>query len=442
MPRRIPILSTCQFNRCPCHVSSEHDRPPISCFARLSIFAVCFSWPFSLGSAATLEIVVPAYFYPSAESAWDELTRAASRVSITAILNPASGPGLESDPSYVAAINDLRAAGGRVIGYVPTGFGNRAVADALADINAYDAFYDIDGIFIDEMNNRGAQGVLNYYGEIYDHVKSIDATWELMGNPGTNTSEVFLTWPVVDRLVITENLANVYTDFVADQWVSRYDSAAFVHLVHTEPDVGMLKSHLESAVSQNAGAIYITDDVLPNPWNRLPTYWQAELQSIADWVSGADINRDGETDCLDIDRLTQAIVSGQTSVQFDMNADGIVDLLDRDQWFIDSGIGDGVIPHGDSNLDGSVDAADWTIVSANLFTDNPLWCAGDFNTDGAVDGSDVNVWLNHRTDVAVNNVAPKLVPESSSHSLPRLLLLTTLLIRLARPVVNHSNARP
>ena len=39
---------------------------------------------------------------------------------MTAILNPASGPGTVADPNYVTATNNLRAAGGGVVGYVST----------------------------------------------------------------------------------------------------------------------------------------------------------------------------------------------------------------------------------------------------------------------------------------------------------------------------------
>ena len=38
--------------------------------------------------AAKLELVVPAYFYPSAGSPWTKLNTAASKVPITAIMNP------------------------------------------------------------------------------------------------------------------------------------------------------------------------------------------------------------------------------------------------------------------------------------------------------------------------------------------------------------------
>jgi hypothetical protein len=43
---------------------------------------------------------------------WGELDSAAHQISVTAILNPDSGPGPSVDPNYVAAVNNLEAAGG------------------------------------------------------------------------------------------------------------------------------------------------------------------------------------------------------------------------------------------------------------------------------------------------------------------------------------------
>jgi len=70
--------------------------------------------------AAPKGIVVPAYFYPG--SLWSSMNWAAGRVPLVAIMNPNSGPGTTQDPQYVAAVNSLRAADGKVIGYVSTSY--------------------------------------------------------------------------------------------------------------------------------------------------------------------------------------------------------------------------------------------------------------------------------------------------------------------------------
>src|SRR3954469_12208672 len=88
-------------------------------------FAYLLSGKPTILRAATLEIVVPAYFYPSAGSDWNELTAAADDVPVTAIMNPFNGPGNLRDNNYVSAVNSLRSAGGRVIGYVYSSYSER-----------------------------------------------------------------------------------------------------------------------------------------------------------------------------------------------------------------------------------------------------------------------------------------------------------------------------
>jgi len=271
---------------------------------------------------AELDIVVPAYFYPSASSPWNDMTAAADDVAITAIMNPNNGPGSAKDNNYVAAVNAFRAAGGRVIGYVYTGYGARPLATVTADIDRYAVWYGIDGIFVDEMANTGPAERLNYYKAIYDHAKSIDPAWEVMGNPGTHTIEQYLTWPTADRLVVFENVSAEYPGYTPSAWNKKYDSSRFVHLLHTEPSAGAMRTRLEQAVVRGVGGVYVTDDVMNNPWNTLPSYWQGEVAAVGDindsFLAG-DFNEDGVIDSTDLARWKTDFA--QTSVA-DGDGDG------------------------------------------------------------------------------------------------------------------------
>lgn len=397
----------------PCHGHISRQKRRHIRGARCAVWVATILIFSFVASADNLEVVVPAYFYPSPQgSPWSELTAAADRVPVTAILNPASGPGSSRDTNYVAAVSQLRTAGGRVIGYVPTGFGSRSLADVFADINAYQDFYEIDGIFIDEMNNLGAQAVLNYYGQVYSHIKSVDANWEVMGNPGTNTTESFLSRPVADRLIITEDVGSRYEAFSPSAWVSDHGSARFIHLVHSEPSAEAMRSDIETAVSRNAGGLYITDDTLPNPWDRLPDYWADELSTIEQWISGIDINIDGEVNCRDLDMLTTSIAAGVNSIRFDLDSNGDVNLADRNQWLVAAGEQNMGSPYpiGDVNLDGSVDGLDLEVAMRNLFTETSGWCSGNLNADTVVDGSDFNLLF----DEGVSPTATIAEPSSGS----------------------------
>jgi hypothetical protein len=304
--------------------------PPLS---RLGLFGLATLAMLAPGSVwAELDVVVPAYFYPSANSPWNAMTAAADEVAITAIMNPGNGPGNAKDNDYVAAVNAFRAAGGRVIGYVYTSYGARALTTVTADIDRYAMWYGIDGIFVDEMANTGPAERLNYYKAIYDHVKSINPDWEVMGNPGTATIEPYLTWPTADRLMVFENVSSEYSDYAPSTWNKNYDSSRFVHLIHTEPSATTMQTRLEQSLTKGVGGIYVTHDVLNNPWDTLPIYWQAEVDAIAAInaaLLASDFNDDGAVDSVDLARWKASFAQ---SANADADGDGDADGQDFLAW--------------------------------------------------------------------------------------------------------------
>jgi hypothetical protein len=255
-------------------------------------------------TSSEMGILVPAYFYPRENSPWDDLIEAAARVPITAILNPSSGPGNSADENFAAAVDSLRAAGGRVVGYVHTDYGLRPMEEVTAEVDRYAEWYAIDGIFVDEMSNSGASAVLRYYGDLYAYMKAIDAAWEVIGNPGTNTHQSHIQRPTAARFVVTENTGEAYASFAPSAWNFDYDALHFAHLVHTEPSAATMTEYVSLARSRNAGLVYITDDTLPNPWNTLPNYWAAEVDAVAAinaMVLAGDYNSSGRVEQADLD---------------------------------------------------------------------------------------------------------------------------------------------
>lgn len=229
-----------------------------------------------------LRVLVPAYFYPVPGSPWNRLNAAALAhpQRVFAIGNPASGPGASVDPSYTSAFASFRASGGKLLGYVATGYGTRPQALVLADLDQWIQFYPIDGFFFDEMDNvPGAHE--NYYRRLYARAEQLIPNGFVVGNPGVSTSPGYLgtrARAVSDALCITETSAN-FLNWQPDPWVLALRRQHFYALPY-----GVSASSwtpvVQHAFARNIGWIYVTDDVLPNPWDTLPSYFEALLSYV------------------------------------------------------------------------------------------------------------------------------------------------------------------
>jgi len=234
--------------------------------------------------ALRLELIVPAYFYPTdGEPHWPALAKAVQRVPITAILNPNSGPGAAIDPNYINATRMLQKAGGQIVGYVHTQYGRRSIADVVADMQRYMDWYPIDGFFIDEMSNQDDPALITYYRRIFDFAKRMNPTrtYRVIGNPGTYTAPNYLNAPVADALIITEGAKRAYKRYPVAQWTLRMPAARLGHLSYGIPNAKEMRQVIGDALNRNAGMVYVTNDVAPNPWDSLPNYWAQQVNCVA-----------------------------------------------------------------------------------------------------------------------------------------------------------------
>ena len=236
---------------------------------------LCLWFALTVG-AAPMGILVPAYFYPP--TYWDGLNFAASRVPLAVIMNPGNGPGTAQDANYVAAVNSLRAAGGRVLGYVYSSYATRDTNAIQADITTFFNLYPLDGIFVDEMANDAVTSHYTYYAGLYQFIQTKGTNLFVMGNPGTTTQEPYLA--AMGALMTFEN-ASGYPGYVPDAWVTNHLARQFCHVIYGVTNVATMTNYLNLAASRNAGWVFVTDDTnAANPYERLPVYWTNEVNSI------------------------------------------------------------------------------------------------------------------------------------------------------------------
>ncbi len=225
-------------------------------------------------STSSTGVIVPLYSYPT-NPAWEEIIQAKvtnPSVPMIAIINPSNGPGTSQDLNYSRGINSLRSAGVMVIGYVHTSYGRRSLSSVEADINAYHQWYNLSGIFFDEMTN--VSGYEIYYSTLNNYTKSLGYTLTV-GNPGTRVQPSYDK--TMDILTIYENKGLPSVSSITS-WTSSSNKSSFAIMAYGVPNIN---SSFESSASSYGSWIYITDAGLPNPYHTLPSYFASEVASLS-----------------------------------------------------------------------------------------------------------------------------------------------------------------
>jgi hypothetical protein len=233
------------------------------------------------GPAGGTTLLVPAYVYPSGarRTDWGRMASAARSIPVEVILNPASGPGTRPDPNYVSVVDMLHRSGARILAYVDSDYGRRAIAAVEEDLRRYTRFYQVDGYFIDQMANTPE--AIDYYRSIRRRIRQLDPRLKVVGNPGTITLPAYLD--AADTLVIFEGAARSFAAYdprPAAPWIAGEPPGRFAAIVYGVglPSAG--RELLSRARQIGAGSVYITDQEMPNPYLGLPPYWSDLVAAI------------------------------------------------------------------------------------------------------------------------------------------------------------------
>lgn len=247
--------------------------------------------------------LVPAYASPCCDDGpalWAALLSTAQTrpQQLAVIVNPDSGPGVSPiDPNFVNAAGQgplvtLDATGALLIGYISTDYGNRDINLVRTEMTRfYSAAYwrntsvRLDGFFFDEMSSDLAD--VGYYRLLRDHARALDADALLIGNPGIysydnpssqTTYSATDYGSVFDVLVLYEfNDLAVNRNYLAPDWLSAPGAAQISFIVYGAITGARARVALSRMLARNGKYLYLTDDGLPNPYDQLPTLWNAQL---------------------------------------------------------------------------------------------------------------------------------------------------------------------
>jgi chitodextrinase len=254
------------------------------------------------------QLAVPAYVNPHADpAAWTRLASAAPGSLGFAVVNVINGPDYVAQDAWTDAIKTASANGVKLVGYVDTGYlgttgqrtrlGSTDPVDWMSqiqhDINAWYQFYgtDLSGIFFDQVQNAcGPTSDSNDWADLYrtlsEGVERLHPGATTVLNPGTNVPQCY-----EDAGDVIVTFEGSYASYVGDpaaanpytplSWTP-VDPKKIWHIVYGAPDVVAMSQVVDLSKTRSAGYVYVTDDVLANPYDTVPAdaYWSAEQGSV------------------------------------------------------------------------------------------------------------------------------------------------------------------
>ena len=211
-------------------------------------------------------IIVPLYTPPS-DPSWINLINDKTshpNIPIIAIINPSNGPGASKNGQYSLGIAELRYNNIIVLGYVYTGYGSRSVFSVESDISNYKNWYNVSGIFFDEM--AFTSGHESYYATLSSYAKSLGMNFTV-GNPGIDLPLSY--YGIFNIVNVYESRGYPSSQQFSTIWYSNLPSKGFSIIV---TGVNSLNQSFVKSIAGRVGYVYITNASDPNPFNALSPF--------------------------------------------------------------------------------------------------------------------------------------------------------------------------
>ena len=148
-----------------------------------------------------------------------------------------------------------------------------------------------------------------------------------------------------------------------------------------------------------------------------------------------DFNSDQIVNTVDMDLLSEAILSGQPDISFDMTQDGLVDQADRDLWVTAN-----KFFYGDLDLNGAVEFNDFLTLSGNFGTQTNRWADGNIDGEMGVEFGDFLLLSANFGNSTIEQAA--IIPEPTPLAASWLAAIAVLSLRRRRsPRVDRHDLR-
>ena len=191
----------------------------------------------------------------------------------------------------------MQEAGISVFGYVATGWGENDISSLEADILAYHNWYSVNGTYLDQMPNwnyNGPNGTWYYSGpggvflpgymsNLTAYAKSLGMT-KVFANSGADIPTDFVG--TVDTIGIFENsfTPSIYgypSLAGATNWHADYNKNNFMFFSYNTTSID---PYYLMTASDYVGYLFVTNGVLPLPYDSLPPYFDQMVSDLASMV--------------------------------------------------------------------------------------------------------------------------------------------------------------
>jgi hypothetical protein len=205
-------------------------------------------------------MVVPMYGW---DAGWEDIIDAQDEnggTEIIVVINPSNGAGGGKDSHWEDVADDLQDGGIDVVGYISTSYAGRSEGDIKDEIDNYYDWYDLDGVFLDEVSPSDH----DYYEDLSDYAEDPSGSQTVILNPGAQVPESYED--AADIIVVYENFG--LPSSVDSNGISESKLAALPH--GGEPSESKFKE-----LSDEVGYLYVSAD-----WGHVAS----NIEDQADWA--------------------------------------------------------------------------------------------------------------------------------------------------------------